>query len=593
MSTPAAARSRTRIAVAGVDLVVVAAIGAVVASVAAWAVSLAGIDVLQMNDLGLVSVLPPLFLGSVALVTLSYAVVASTRPDRTWLLIAHILALIVMLFAVTAIVEPAPRFSVSWRHAGIIEVLTRTGQIDPSIDAYFSWPGFFALGALLTKALGLSSALELTPWAPLAFNLMYLPAVLMIFEAITTNRRIVWVGAWIFFIGNWIGQDYFSPQGLDYFLYLLVLGLLLTWFKSVPPVDGRIGSWFQPVDEPASPVLRASQRAALMAIVVLLFGSTVYSHQLTPFALLGIATTLVIVRRLSTTGLPILMGVVLGTWLSYMTVNYLSGHISQLIARIGNVDTTVTANLVDRIRGSSLHLVVLAVRLGTTAGLFLLAFLGTLRRIFGGRRDLTWPILTIAPFGLLLLQDYGGEMLLRVYLFSLPFAAFLAASAVVEWRAMGGPMRRAIPVAALTLVLLATFFVNRYGNERMDLATADEASGMNHLYQIAPKDSLLVAIADNAFWKDRDYELYHYAIVTEAVVNDDVPAILSRARRDPLRRSFIILSRAQRAQLELQYGVNDAAWTHFEATLRANPTVQLVYSNPDIEIFEAFGRSPA
>jgi len=369
--------------------------------------------------------------------------------------------------------------------------------------------------------------------------------------------------------------------------------LLLTWFKSVPPAEGRIGRWFQPVDEPPSPVLRAFQRAALMAIVVLLFASTVYSHQLTPFALLGLATTLVIVRRLSTTGLPILMGVVLGTWLSYMTVNYLSGHISQLIARIGNVDTTVTANLTDRIRGSSLHLVVLAVRLGTTAGLFLLAFLGTLRRIFGGRRDLTWPILTIAPFGLLLLQDYGGEMLLRVYLFSLPFAAFLAASAIVEWRAMGGPMRRAIPVAGLTLLLLATFLVNRYGNERMDLATADEASGMNQLYQIAPKDSLLVAIADNAFWKDRDYELYHYAVVTEAVVNDDIPAILARARRDPLRRSFIILSRAQRAQLELQYGVTDAAWARFEATLRANPAVQLMYSNPDVEIFEAIGKGPA
>src|SRR5438105_1991492 len=116
MSTPAAARPRTRIAVAHVDLVEVAAMVAVVAAVGIWTVSLGGIDVLRMSDLGLVSVLPPLFLGSVALITISYSVVATTRPDRRWLLIAHIVALVVMLFAVTAIVEPAPRFSVSWRH---------------------------------------------------------------------------------------------------------------------------------------------------------------------------------------------------------------------------------------------------------------------------------------------------------------------------------------------------------------------------------------------------------------------------------------------------------------------------------------------
>lgn len=543
-----------------------------------------------MTDLGLVSVLPPLVFASLFGLTISFAVMVTFRTRSTGLVLLHILALIVLLYALPAIVEPAARFSVSWRHAGIIEVLTRTGHIDPAIDAYFSWPGFFTLGALLTQAAGLSTALDLAPWAPLAFNLLYLPAILLVLRAGTTNPRVVWVGVWVFFVGNWIGQDYFSPQGFDYFLYLLTIGILLTWFRTAPQGSGWFASRFRPTDEPPSVALRPFQRAAMMAVIVLIFATTVYSHQLTPFALLGIVIVLVLTRRMSASGLPILMGVVLGTWLSYMTVQYLSGHIDQLIQRIGNVDTTVTANLTDRLRGSNLHLIVLGIRLGTTAGLFGLAAIGTLHRWFSGRRDLTWPILALTPFGLLGLQSYGGEMLLRVYLFSLPFTAFLAAYALVEW-GTGERLRRVVPVALVTSLLLASFLVGRYGNERMDMATADEATGMEQLYQIAPHDALLVAIADNAFWKYRDYELYHYAIVTDFVVTDDVSAILARMRQTATRPAFLVVSRAQRAALELQYGLPATTWQTLQNGLLTDSAVRLVFINPDVQIFEMTPRA--
>ena len=33
----------------------------------------------------------------------------------------------------------------------------------------------------------------------------------------------------VFLLANWPGQDYFAPQALGYFLYLLTIGILLTW----------------------------------------------------------------------------------------------------------------------------------------------------------------------------------------------------------------------------------------------------------------------------------------------------------------------------------------------------------------------------
>lgn len=558
---------------------------AVALSLGMWAIGLGRVDLAAMTDVGLVSVLPPLLLAGIVLVTLSFSIVVTLRPGTTWLVFLHVVALIVMLFAVTALVEPEPRFSVAWRHAGIIENLTRTGVIDPAIDAYFSWPGFFALGALFTQVLGLSSALDLAPWAPLVFNLLYLPAILLILRAGTGNVRLIWVGTWLFFVGNWIGQDYFSPQGLDYFLYLLVIGILLTWFRSAPAGTSWLARWFQPVDEPSPPVLTAFQRAAMVGIVVLLFATTVYSHQLTPFALLGLAIALVVTRRISTTGLPTVLAVLLGTWLSYMTVSYLSGHISSLLSRVGNVDTTVAANLVERVRGSDQHLIVIIVRLANTAAIFGLAGIGALHRLVSGRRDITWPLLAVTPFGLLLLQDYGGEMLLRVYMFSLPFVAFLAASALVEWRGVADRLRRAVPIALVATLLVAAFLVSRYGNERGDYITTDEATGMQQLYRIAPADSTLVGVAGNIVWKFTDYELYHYRIVTPGVTNFDLPGILEVLGENSDRAGFLILSRTQRALLEMQYGFTDADWQRFQRMVTAEPSLQLVYSNPDVEIY--------
>jgi hypothetical protein len=567
-----------------VDLAQALLLGCLVAAMVAWGLSLPSIDPTGMNDLGLISVLPPLTLAAAVGIMATFVVTISRRPSATWLLLLETIGLVVALFAITALVESAPRFSVSWRHAGIIEVLTRTGQIDPTIDAYFSWPAFFALGAFLTQAAGLHSAIEMAPWTPLAFNLMYLPAVLMIMRAGTTNPRIVWVGAWLFFIGNWIGQDYFSPQGLAYFFYLLVVGLVLTMFRSRATLGGWLGSWFTPADEPDPPELRPMQRAALMSVILILFWTTVYSHQLTPFAIIGVVVVLVAARRVSASGLPIVMLVLLGTWLSFMTVEYLSGHIASMISRIGNVDTTVAANLTDRFRGSPLHVLVLGVRSVMTLAIFGLAGFGALIRIAQGRRDLTWGVLAIAPFGLLLLQDYGGEMLLRVYLFSLPFAAFLAAHFLVPAMGEVRPWRATV-LAGVLIALMAAFPIARYGNERMDAVTAQEAEGMGQLYELAPPGSELVALTDNVVWKWKDYELYHYRVMEKAVRERDVDAIVGAMGESTDRQGFLVVSRSQLAAVELRLGLTPEAVAGLAAEIENDPRLELVYQNQDVEIF--------
>src|SRR5215813_693656 len=131
-----------------------------------------------------------------------------------------------------------PRFSIVYRHAGYTEYIMRTGGVDPALDAYFSWPGFFSLNALITKLAGYPDVLNYAMWAPVFYNVFYFGPLYMLFTSFTNNKRIVYLAIWFFYLTNWIGQDYFSPQGLNFFLYLVIIAILVKWFK-VPPERER------------------------------------------------------------------------------------------------------------------------------------------------------------------------------------------------------------------------------------------------------------------------------------------------------------------------------------------------------------------
>ncbi len=134
------------------------------------------------------------------------------------------------------------RFRSSWNlcldsattyvHVGISEYISRTGTVAPGLEARFDWPGFFVLAAFLGQACGLGSTLDLAGWAPVYFNILYLAPLALIARTVTRDPRLVFAAVWLFEIANWVGQDYFSPQGLNYFLYLVIIALILTYFRS-------------------------------------------------------------------------------------------------------------------------------------------------------------------------------------------------------------------------------------------------------------------------------------------------------------------------------------------------------------------------
>jgi hypothetical protein len=551
-----------------------------------WAQVIDDVNPREINDLGLISVLPGQIIVAFVLLTVSFCLLLHRRPLHVPIALLHVGLLVVMLYGMTTFIEEVPRFAVSWRHAGVADYIVQHGRVDPSIDAYFNWPGFFALAALFTKLAGFQSPLSFASNAPIYFNLLYVGAVTMILRAATSDARIVWLGTWIFLIGNWVGQDYFSPQALSYFIHLVVLGLLLTWFRRerYRSADG------DDADSMLLPSGSAWQRVGLLTVAIFLFASIVPSHQLTPFATIGAAIALVLFRRTTARGLPLLMVVLLVTWVSFAAVAFLSGHLARLASDVGNVSGNTSANVSARLTGSADHLFVLRIRLVMTGALWGLAMLGATRRLARGHRDVTFAVLALAPFPLLVLQGYGGEMLLRVYLFSLPFVAFFVATLFFPSLASRSSWTTTAMAALVSIAVLVSFFYARFGNEKVNQFTEQELQVVDQLYRVAPKGALLVAGSVNVPWRSQGYNDYRYLTLTKVAADEAQPLprlrdLLAAMRRPRAGCAFVIFSRSQRTYTDLLGIWPPGTLTDLERQVFDSPLFAQVYSSDDATIY--------
>jgi hypothetical protein len=559
-----------------------------------WTLSLSAIDPALATDLGLVAVLPPAYFVALGLVVMAFMVAITEKPLPTWAVLFTVVALIVMIHGLRAFTTDGTHLATTWVHIGFAEVISRSGEYLPGLDARFSWPVFFALTAFLSEAANVDLG-RIAPYFPLAVNLLLLPCLILVYRALSGDLRIAWTGAFVFFSTNWIGQDYLSPQAFAFVMYVAVIGVVMTWFaRGRARHEAAMGGMHAHPGVLAADLTRsvrpAAQRAGLMVVLIVLLAAMVPSHQLTPFALLGALGVLVVFRMTWLRALPILLVVMIGTWISYMTVPFLTGHIGGLLAQVGSTEAVATENVAARVQGSLEHMVVVYIRLGATLVVWSLAGLGMLRRIRRGRWDVGAILLAGAPIGLFFLQSYGGEMLQRIYLFSLPFMAFFVAALFFPDRARTGRTTNLALAATLALFIVALMFT-KFGNERVDLMTADELAGMNALHEMAPSGSSFIVVNNNSPIRGRKVEQYRFHSASYPVSIGDTNRIV-HVMRHVRQPAFLVLSRAQQGWAELMEGMPRGDWEAVQADLDARRELRIVYENPDTVIYRVGSMGP-
>ena len=75
------------------------------------------------------------------------------------------------------------------------------------------------------------------------------------------------------------------------------------------------------------------------------------SHQLTPFFMLGACGGLVLARRCTITGLPVLLGVILVGWVSFAAAAFWSGHPSDIFGGIGHLGANLSTSVAGQAGG--------------------------------------------------------------------------------------------------------------------------------------------------------------------------------------------------------------------------------------------------
>ncbi len=592
--TPATRPPRARLtpAVAVLALLLVAGLGLYWGPV----LGMSDADLDDMGGLGLIAVLSPVtLLGAALLIGVFASLLWLERPHK-WLLLATLLATVVSLHALPAVIEAEPRFATAWQHLGFMDYIDRTGSAVPDLDARWSWPGFFAAAAFVAEACGVSDLGEVIRWWPTAIQLLYLAPMFLLLRSVRASWKAKWSGLWIFVLSGWVGQDYFSPQGFTYLLYLMFVAILLVWFRA-PRV---LWTKRRPGETEVEPTDRR-QRAVLLVVLIALYAATVPAHQLTPFVMLGVLTVLVLVGRSELRGLPLLLGVMVAVWLGFLAEPYWSGHFNDLFGGVGGVGGNVSSSVSGRIQdGSSTHKLVLYTRVLLAGGVLAFACYGWWRRRDWKYRERSLVVLTFVPFLGFGMQSYGGEMALRVFMFALPGAALLAGLALFPRTGVTAKERdkdriSLAPLAALMagLLLVGGFLVARWGNEPFERIRPGEVAAMDYVYAHDKPTVRLLWMSDDPVdnvtpalpWGTRDMEKVTY-VPTLAPVDPVLVGGLVKALKDAGPRSYLMINKSQVVYLQLDVGYSKTWSTRLVDNLDRRTELKKVYVNEDVTMYQ-------
>jgi hypothetical protein len=277
-------------------------------------------------------------------------------------------------------------------------------------------------------------------------------------------------------------------------------------------------------------------------------------------------------------------------------VDYLGGHGRELVSDAFTVGSTVSASVGDRVSGSDDHLTIVFLRIALTSVLWLLAAYGIVRMLRNGRSAPSHALLAFVPLILAMLQPYGGEVLIRAYLFALPFVAILVAWALFPALGRAWTWRRSVGLLLASCVLMTLFLFTRYGNERAFLYTPDEREAVAYIYDNADAGDVVAAASTDVPWQDRRYDDFDYQLVSRLVPPPlepesprDLADRVARAlddRTEGASNAYLLLTRSQ---LNYEHMMGSLPWgtvRDLEEGAVQSTGLQLVYENADAMVFE-------
>jgi hypothetical protein len=415
----------------------------------------------EAGRLGLLGVLGVDYFAGLALLAVVFAIEYRRGTISPVMLATANTVLLVYVTMPVAWADRTAPFPTAYTHRNIMNWVSDLGVLPPPVDARMSWAGFFSAGAQLMKIGGITDSDVFLVSASLVFGILLIFPVYAIGLAISQDTKLAWLSVTIYILFNWYQQDYFAPQAVAMQLYATILAILLWQLRlaDVPDlVGGRVKRIFSASLRTPGRVPGRGRRwtESIELVLVLIIASMVVSHQLTPLVTIA---ALVLFAALGLTRYKLLWlaaVLIFVSWFVYGAGDFWQGHLGEIISDIGGLDKNINSSVAGRISGDPGYDRMQYLRISASILLFATAGIGWLRMPRGRFRPIA-AALSLVPFGLILVQSYGGEVAIRCFVYASPILAPLAAMAVAPF------LRRASAPARLvwltpTVVTALVFF---------------------------------------------------------------------------------------------------------------------------------------
>ena len=373
----------------------VSAIVATTLSITAVMVCIAALPTLRSEKAGEYGLLATtggfLLIGATVCALTGFLVAVTT--SRMASAVLAIVAVIFVARVTVPLITEAPNYVWTYKHIGVVDYITKTGSL-PSLpfDIYGPWPGFFAGAAWFTSVAHVDPV-TLAQWFAPLIDALATVLVVALALALRMSLRTALVAALIAQVLNWVGQDYFSPQGIAFVLAISILALLA--YSRIWPTASYVS--------------------------LPIFATLVPTHQLTPIWVCAVAIAFGLFGLIRPRGLALMYVALLATYV------FSRRNVIDQYGWLSGFNPFANSETVVNNPGSAGRIFTTTVEQALAVSVWLLAALCFL--VFWRKNAARWTagILAFSSMMLLFAQNYGGEAIFRVYLFSLPGCAVLLA----------------------------------------------------------------------------------------------------------------------------------------------------------------------
>ena len=317
----------------------------------------------------------------------------------------------------------------------------------------------------------------------------------------------------------------------------------------------------------------------------------VASHQLTPLMVIVTLTVAALFRASRTMWLAIVGTAMTIAWIAGPAWSYVQREAPGFLDGVGSPSETSSASFLDTERISAGQAAVVIGDRFLVQAMIVLALVGIVSRLLRRRSVGLLCALLCAP-AVLVVTDYEGEVLFRVYLFAIPWLALAAAFAITAvfdgqpaWFAHAAR-------TAVAGVLLVGFLFAYLGKEASNYFTPDEVEVTTWLYEHAPPNTLLVEGSRNYPGSSRNYENFRYVAIgrepadSQARIQADPEAAMYRWMSDDrFAASYLLITRSQKLAEASVPSMPPGLLDELERALRASPRFEVIRQNSDAVVF--------